>query len=862
MQFRGQVTRLAPHYYSGEEHNMRRIKAALSLSAGFAALVGFNPAIAQSVGDQEANDTGGNSGEIVVTARRQSELLRDVPASVSVLTQEALENSGATQAEDFAQLTAGVTIVGVSTEAGDNQINIRGLNGARDGENNVALVIDGVLKTNVAVLNQDHGELQQVEILKGPQGALYGRNAAAGAIVITTKGPTDYLSGSGRIGYASHDTITARALLSGPISDNIGFVVNGDYAISDGFLKNPFSPTPQNAALYPGTTTNPASLNDYETWHINGRVVIEPSDTTKVDAKVRYGRFSGGSNSFNAVFQIPFLADLLGPDFNIDANDHDFVFARNIDSLNEQKTFDASIKLDSDLGFADLTAYVAYNNTKNFLYSDGTSGGFGFFDGEATCQATSAALTGFPVETPFGIGGGANLPPYSPTTCDGTQYQQTDQEDISAEIRLAGGDDVLNWQLGLYYLHIDRSICRNLGLDTGQGVVEACFTTDARNPTEQLVDDNFNTNVYAMFGAVNYEIVDGLKAGLALRYDIEKRKTSNNVPTAARTRWVGNVLSGFPNGTATTPANYFLNPGLDPANNPSGVLADQAATFKQLQPKISISYRATDHLNLYANWGVGFKSGGFNNGGSAAVVDNFFNKQFNAGITIFDNFGKETSSAFEVGLKGSTPGNVLNYEIAGYYTDVSDMQFFGFFVGPFGLLRVVSNIDKVELYGVEASIALKPTSWLTFNASGNITESEIKRNSARPNTVGNKSPYTADYTFNVGAEALIPVSDGNDVLLKADYRLTGPTWFHTVQDNDVPNQFGLIGNFANSQRDAFGILNLRAGIMAENWTLAVYAQNVTNKKFLNEVIPAPEFGGSFVAPGSDRIFGVEAGFKF
>jgi iron complex outermembrane receptor protein len=190
------------------------------------------------------------------------------------------------------------------------------------------------------------------------------------------------------------------------------------------------------------------------------------------------------------------------------------------------------------------------------------------------------------------------------------------------------------------------------------------------------------------------------------------------------------------------------------------------------------------------------------------------------------------------------------------------MQFFGFFVGPFGLLRVVSNIDKVELYGAEASIAVKPTSWLTLNASGNITESEIKENRARPNTVGNRSPYTADYTVNVGAEALIPVRGSTDVLLRADYRLTGPTWFHTVQNNDVPNQFGLSGNFTNSQRDAFGILNLRVGINAESWTLAAFAQNLTNTRFLSEVIPAPEFGGSFVAPGSDRIFGVEVGFKY
>ena len=124
---------------------------------------------------------------IIVTARRQNERLQDVPASVAVLTAAALQNTGANKADDFAQLTPGVTIVTGTAEAGDTQINIRGINGARDAESSVALVVDGILKTNTAQLNQPQGTLKQVEILKGPQGALYGRNAAAGAIVLQTQ---------------------------------------------------------------------------------------------------------------------------------------------------------------------------------------------------------------------------------------------------------------------------------------------------------------------------------------------------------------------------------------------------------------------------------------------------------------------------------------------------------------------------------------------------------------------------------------------------------------------------------------------------------------------------------------------------
>jgi iron complex outermembrane receptor protein len=130
-----------------------------------------------------AQEAGAEAEDIIVTARRVNESLADVPASITVLSGDTLDKTGAQTAADFVQLTPGVTIVTGSAEAGDTQINIRGLNGARDAESSVALVVDGILKTNTAALNQNQGTLRQIEILKGPQGALYGRNAAAGAIV-------------------------------------------------------------------------------------------------------------------------------------------------------------------------------------------------------------------------------------------------------------------------------------------------------------------------------------------------------------------------------------------------------------------------------------------------------------------------------------------------------------------------------------------------------------------------------------------------------------------------------------------------------------------------------------------------------
>ena len=106
--------------------------------------------------------------EIIVTARQRAESLQDVPAAIQVFTGQQIENSGIQRPSDFINLTPGVTIVDAA-EVGDTQVNIRGINGARDAENSFALIIDGILMTNPASLNREYTNLQQIEILKGPQ---------------------------------------------------------------------------------------------------------------------------------------------------------------------------------------------------------------------------------------------------------------------------------------------------------------------------------------------------------------------------------------------------------------------------------------------------------------------------------------------------------------------------------------------------------------------------------------------------------------------------------------------------------------------------------------------------------------------
>jgi iron complex outermembrane receptor protein len=843
---------------------MLKTRSLLFASIAFSSLAAV-PSFAQ-----DAEDGASDGEEIIVTARRQDERLQDVPASVTVLTADGLQKTGADKAQDFVQLTPGVTIVTGTAEAGDTQINIRGINGARDAESSIALVVDGILKTNTAQLNQTQGTLRQIEILKGPQGALYGRNAAAGAIVVQTLKPGDTLEGAVRASYANEKTMEATAHISTPVGAGAGIVLSGYYRKTDGFYRNLF--------------LDRKVVDDQKVWSVDGRFVAQLGNATELDVKARYSRLSGASINFNAAFHLP----ALGGAFNEDVDDHPFRYYSNIRPTNDQKSFDASVKLEHDFGSTKLTAWALYSDVDQSLTADGTSADFARYISPAfgapanptnlavqnACFASTAANTGFPVNPPGVIGAipvpfifdfsGSTFGPYSPTTCDGTQLQVRNQKDISGEIRLASnGDGPLSWQVGAYALHIDRSVGVSLGADLGTGILPTLYNEPgSTNPTSQLYSDKFKTDVYAVFGSVDYDVSDSFKIGAALRYDVEDRNVSNRVPN------VNDPITGTK-----------INPGL-PA---TGTIPDKNATFKQIQPKISLSWKpGGGDTNIYANWGIGFKSGGFNNQGASATINQFFNNTtgafgtIDADVFINDDYRKEKSSSFEAGIKGSLLDGRVTYDVAGYYTRITDMQFFEFFVGSFGLLRVVSNVDRVDVKGAELNLTSRIIDgWKVFG-SVNVTDSEIKKNSSRPYTVGNKSPYTADYTINLGTQIDAPLTDSIDLLLRADYRITGDTWFHTVQDQSRPTVFSALlpvslfaappiagnGDYGAAKRDAFGVLNLRAGLEGANWNISVFADNMLDRKYIAEAIPAIEFGGSFISPGGRRLIGVEAGFKF
>ena len=269
--------------------------------------------------------------DIVVTAQKRAESLLEVPTQVSVTTAKALTERGITQASQLLMATPNVTFI--EDNAGEAYINIRGQTAVRASDPNVAIVIDGVVLSSTKSFNRNIFGVQQIEVLKGPQTALYGRNAAAGALVLTTKVPGDTFEGEVTASYGNFSTIRASGAVSGPITDTLGFTVAAATYNTDGPFKS-------SVAEFPVMEVHNNSLR--------GRLFYDNNDNLKIDFKVDTFKVTGASIGYNAQFTgFPigaFDGDTNGPLLDFNLTDQPFV--SNIQGKNDNSFMGGTFKVD------------------------------------------------------------------------------------------------------------------------------------------------------------------------------------------------------------------------------------------------------------------------------------------------------------------------------------------------------------------------------------------------------------------------------------------------------------------------------------------------------------------------------------
>jgi len=756
--------------------------------------------------------------EIVVTGLKRDQSYIDAPVAVQVFNQKAIEEAGITSPSDFLNVTPNVTFI-QSNFPGESFVNIRGQAAARRGESSVAFVIDGVQLPTQDGFNGDLFDLKQIEVLKGPQGTIYGRNAVAGAVVISTEDPTEELSGKAFASYGNWNSVKANLAIGGAlIPHTLYFRAAGSFVDTDGPFTN----------IVTGEKPRRSTQK-------SGRVRLDwvASDKLKFDLRASARRFTGGGVDFNAQIAGSVVGGVAVP--RVDTNQV-LPFVTDVPGNYYGDKKDVSLKGTLDLGFAELTSVTAWaKNTdliqgKNFPYAD-------YLDSR----------------NQFG--------PFALLFGDMTQKQRFANESFSQEFRLTSQNDSrLKWQVGVYYLNNKRRDTTEFGLNgrpqlnpdgsvvpplsllpdgtlvrtlQGGGVILPGYGrihgVNTVNPTVNFDDNLFRAENIAPFANAQYEITDNLTLSVAGRYDIEKRKITNIAPD------VPNAVTGAP-----TRNLCVLATGMQQSE------CRDKATFKKFQPKVSLIYTLGRTGSLFVSYGEGFKSGGFNPIGTRAQLLLVPGTNPND-IFLQDVYGPEQTKAYEVGFKSQLFDRRLTFNGSVFQTDVTGAQQSEFF--PTTGVQAISYIDKVRVRGFEFDFQARATDTLTLFGGYGYIDSKIRELRSAPQFVGNRTQNTAKYNLVAGAQLVQPLSDMFTLLGRAEYTRQGSMWFDA-------------SNLPGSKRDPIDLVDARLGLEYDDrLTVSLWSKNLFDKQYNQDAVPLVAILQA-VHRAQDRSFGVDVTMKF
>jgi iron complex outermembrane receptor protein len=400
--------------------------------------------------------------EIVVTAEKRPERLQEVSAQVDVLTAQALETLQMRQTPDIAATVPNLTVARNDTYT-NSTIVLRGITQANNSDVPVAVIVDGVPQDDSKQFNTRLFDIAQIEVLKGPQGSLYGRDAEAGAIIITTAPPTNDLRGFGTVSYGKGSTIDSSAGLSGAIvPDKLLFRVAASDSHSDGLIRNDFR-------------GDDSDYVDHD-WSVRANLQVLISDQVKLDLIAQYRDFRAGSTFFSAVFSGN-PNDFQNPQANfpgVDTGDSGFYTA----------------KFDADLGFATLTAVSGYSRIAEHQISD--------------VDFTN------PVQHPAVFQVGDNQP--------------SNNRIWSEDIRLVSPSaQPLRWLASIDYLNSSQLLSTNIFADTGHPATDP-FDPKLLLVSSSAINKRSD---YGVSAQLDYDIVSQLTLTAGMRYDEDRRKQLN-----------------------------------------------------------------------------------------------------------------------------------------------------------------------------------------------------------------------------------------------------------------------------------------------------------------------------------------------
>ena len=728
-------------------------------------------------------------GEIIVTAQKRAENLQNVPVVVTALSAKQLQDAGVRDIKDLTVLTPGLTVTSTGSE-GSTTARIRGVGTVSDNvglEDSVGVVIDGVYRPRNGVAFNDLGELSDIEVLKGPQGTLFGKNTTAGVIQITTQRPKFQFGGEGEATFSNYNGYGGSASVTGPlIADKLAGRLYIADRQRDGYY-NVSSPAGSNVH----------TLNDEHMFTVRGQLLWQASDTFDVNFIADYTK-----RNDHCCAAVPIqdgaaaglLNFLFGPGTTPSpANPKSYTAFINRDLV--EHITDEGISAEAHwktpwLNNATLTSITAYRRWKS--------------QGGGDTDATAADLL------------------YVPNT-DFNSFKQ-----FSEELRYAGDAGPLNWMVGAFFSHeeLDDRASLSFGnnLDTYLGALTGGLPLLAGFAGDPFPSGLGSVNTYhqvehseSVFTQETFKVTDALEITGGVRFTAES-KTLNSLYNNTD----GGAACGYAQTQATTPAQqatlslYCLT---NPAFN--NLPDHQHLSENTVTGTVKAAYRFNSNIMAYASYSRGYLVGGFN---LAAVTTNN-----NSTLTpdLDTRFQPEHVNAFEIGEKATLLDKRMTVNAAVFYQSYSDFQLNAFTGTEF----IVTSIPKVISKGVELDVAYNPVHGLMLN--GGVTYADTYY----PNSAANRAVLQAP-----GSPLnLLP---GQRVSLAPLWSLTGGVSYEHPLMGEVDWKVATDAKYVTSMntgsdldpnkvQKGYAVVNARVGIGAHNgaWAVELWASNLFNQYY-------------------------------
>ncbi|MGN6595369.1 TonB-dependent receptor [Sphingopyxis terrae] len=873
---------------------------ALGVSIAVAAVSA--PAFAQDATTDNAEDT---ANAIVVTAQGRSQLLSDVPVAISAVSAETLQNSGANDIRQLNQVAPSLLVSSTGSEA-NGSARIRGIGTVGDNpglESSVPVFIDGVYRSRSGIGLNELGEIDRVEVQRGPQGTLGGRNSSAGLISIYSKKPDFNFGASGEITYGNYDYWRLTGSVTGPITDKVAARLDGVWVKRDGFLRD---------------TTNNTDVNNRDRYFLRGQLLFEPTDALSIrliaDYTYRNEKCCGAIYVDNSVN--PYIGNLNNPGVPATATTNNIVQVLNdlgqpLSAFNQGYGRDLSVsagrsfagktkdygfsgQIDWDLGGATLTSITAYREYRSgqagdldygavdILYrapSDDAYRQFHTFTQEVRLQGEA-----FDGKLDWLVGGFyANE---KLTVRDNLRFG--DDYGRFANCRIISGGGLA----GLYSPTNPLCVAPGVGPATiagasgasGADILAAFTALDGLNDLGTINDRYYqNDRNWALFTHNIFHITDKLDLTLGLRYTNDKKRfnasftNDNTVCTTVQGLVLDDLTSTTSNATAKALAGALI--GLSCQGNSTAELNGVSINSNRGEDKFTgtaiLSYKPVDDLLLYASYARGYKAGGFNLDRSALKSPILpFGGQAGA-QALADNlqFDPELVTSYELGAKYST--GPFSAGLTFFRSDFKNFQL-NTFNGTVFLVQNINGCSSdlgggdrdqskftgapnynaaaaatgacptddvswgVRAEGFELEASLVPAR--NFRMTAGLTYAKTKY---RANLVGTASGAPLDQALR-----LLP---GSNLSNAPELVATGSvTWTPEIGSSGLTGLVYIDGRmtsdyntgsdlFPQKEQDGYAIFNARVGVRGpdEKWGIEFWAQNLFNKQYAQVAFNSP-----------------------